>query len=229
MVDGLRLDRLAHPPQTDALAEAAHRRSALAAAAGQPSRRLDRGAAGLARARRGTSSRAPPRPYDAGPPGSVTSPIDVDVVDGAVETIDVGIDVEHTWHGDLTISLLSPSAQRVDPVSTAAAARGDHFRNTTFASDARRRRSATRIAALRRRLPPRGRPGRASAAARRWRWKLEISDRAFQDGGALRSWGLAIAPRSSRTRGFDIEVRFLGGLTAPSSDAFQSRPRAGRS
>ena len=158
-------------------------------------------------------------PIDAGPPGTVTSPIDVDAVEGVVETIEVGIDVEHTWHGDLTISLLSPSAQRVILVDRRGG-RGDHFRNTTFAAGA--------TTSIRNAIAPfdgaflpegdlaelRGRPAAG-------RWQLEISDRAFQDGGRLNGWTLAIATQEQpTTQGFDIEVRFLGGLTAAQQDAF---------
>ena len=51
---------------------------------------------------------------DPGPPAVVTSGIDVGGIDdGTVADVDVTIDIDHSWDGDLAISLLNPSGQRV--------------------------------------------------------------------------------------------------------------------
>ena len=73
---------------------------------------------------------------DPGPPAVVTSGIDVGGIDdGTVEDVDVAIDIDHSWTGDLVISLLNPSGQRVVLADRRGGSQ-DHFRTTTFDSDA---------------------------------------------------------------------------------------------
>ena len=123
---------------------------------------------------------------DPGPPGVVTSAIDVGGVDGGtVEDVDVELDIDHSWDGDLTISLLNPSGQRV-VLADRRGGREDHFRGTSFDSDA-----PTSILNA---VPPfsgvfrpqgdladfRNRPANG-------RWTLEVRDHAAQDGGSAQA------------------------------------------
>src|SRR5829696_8969554 len=160
-----------------------------------------------------------PVTISAGPPSTVTSPIEVNGVDGAtVEDVDVKLDIDHTWDGDLNISLVNPSGQRVVLVNRRGG-RNDHFHQTAFDSDAP-------ISILNAAPPYTGtfRPegnledfrGRPAAGT----WRLEVRDREFQDGGKLNSWSLSIATTEPTTSGFEIDVRFLGGLTPAQEDAF---------
>lgn len=52
-------------------------------------------------------------PISAGAPSQVSSSISVAEVSGVVIDVNVTIDVDHTWTGDLKISLEGPSGQRV--------------------------------------------------------------------------------------------------------------------
>jgi subtilisin-like proprotein convertase family protein len=156
---------------------------------------------------------------DPGPPGTVTSAIEVSGVDGgAVQDVDVLVDIEHTWTGDLTINLLSPSGQRVVLVDRRGGNR-DHFTDTEFDSDAEVS-IANASPPYRGTFKPEGDLGELRNRPANGKWALEVSDRAFQDGGAIREWGLAITTGSPAASAFDIDVRFLGGLTDAQKSAF---------
>ena len=164
---------------------------------------------------------ATPVTISAGPPSVVRSRIDVSGLDGgAVEDVDVTVDVDHSWDGDLTIGLLNPAGRRVVLADRRGGSR-NHFRGTVFDSEA-----PTAIANA---SPPfqgtfrpegnladfRNRPADGT-------WTLEVRDRAFQDGGALRRWSLAITTADPPESAFAIDVRFRGGLTNAQKDAFET-------
>jgi hypothetical protein len=52
-----------------------------------------------------------------------------------------------------------------------------------------------------------------------------VRDRAFQDGGRLRRWSLAITTAAAPEPAFRIEVRFRGGLSPAQQDAFAAAAR----
>ncbi|WP_168186398.1 hypothetical protein [Hydrocoleum sp. CS-953] len=52
-------------------------------------------------------------PINAGNPNTIQSPINVSGLLDVVKKIKVIFDIEHTWIGDLTISLLNHSRSRV--------------------------------------------------------------------------------------------------------------------
>ena len=77
-----------------------------------------------------------PVPISPGAPSTVASRITVSGLgEAVVEDVDVSVDIEHSWTGDLTISLLNPSGQRV-VLSDRRGGRRDDFRDTVFDSDA---------------------------------------------------------------------------------------------
>jgi hypothetical protein len=135
-----------------------------------------------------------------------------------VEDVDVAVDIDHSWTGDLMLSVLNPSGQRV-VLSDRRGGRLDDFRDTVFDSDA--------SLPITSGTPPfrgtfrpegnladfRGRPADGD-------WTLEVRDRAFQDGGRLRRWSLAITTAVAPEPAFRIEVRFRGGLSPAQQDAF---------
>jgi subtilisin-like proprotein convertase family protein len=165
-----------------------------------------------------------PVPISPGAPSTVTSRITVSGLGSAVvEDVDVTVDIDHSWTGDLQLSLLNPSGQRV-VLSDRRGGRRDDFRDTRFDSDASIPISSG--------TPPfrgtfrpegnladfRGRPADGD-------WTLEVRDRAFQDGGTLRRWGLAITTAALPQPTFRLEVRFMGGLSVTQQDAFDAAAR----
>ena len=111
---------------------------------------------------------ATPVPISPGAPTTVISRIAVSGLgDAVVEDVDVTVDIEHSWTGDLMISLLNPSGQRV-VLSDRRGGRRDDFRDTVFDSDASLR-DHQRHAAVPRHLPARGQPRRLPQPAGGWR------------------------------------------------------------
>ena len=68
----------------------------------------------------------------AGPPSTVRSSIVVDGVGSpAIQGVVVSVDIDHTWDGDLTLSVLNPAGRRVVLADRRGGNR-DHFRDTVF-------------------------------------------------------------------------------------------------
>ena len=160
-----------------------------------------------------------PVTIDPGPPGVVRSSIDVPGdADGVVRDVRVSVDLEHEWIGDVALALLSPRGRRVVLVRRRGG-RPEHLRGTEFVMDAPLAVGDSTppfTGALR----PAGdlRELRGSTAA--GRWTLEVADHAFQDGGTLHGWRLALDTGPAATAAFVIDVRFRGGLTEAQQDAF---------
>lgn len=165
-----------------------------------------------------------PVAIDSGPPSTIRSEISVTDLDGAtVENLEVRIDIDHTWTGDLLINLQGPDGTKVTLIDRMGGSRDD-FQNTIFRSDAR-----TPIEEGR---PPfRGtyRPLENLVAFRgktaQGNWVLEVEDKARQDGGALNRWSIAFDSKETETSPFAIEVRFLGGLSPTQQAAFAGAAR----
>jgi subtilisin-like proprotein convertase family protein len=161
---------------------------------------------------------------DPGPPGTVTSAIAVDGLGGArLDDVVVTVDIDHSWVGDLTLTLVNPDGARIVLVDRRGG-RNDHFRGTTFDAGA-----ATPITSA---VPPFEGSFRPEGDLAQLRngpaegtWTLEVRDRAFQDGGALRRWGLAITTTAPQAPAFAIEVRYRGGLTTAQQAAFDLAAR----
>jgi len=165
-----------------------------------------------------------PVTIDPGSPNTVTSSIDVQGLgDEVVQNVTVRVDIDHTWTGDLIISLLNPAGQRVILVDRRGGRRDD-FRYTVF--------DETASVSILNAIPPfegtfqpegnlddfRDRPANGI-------WTLEVRDRAYQDGGTLRRWDLTVDTKSLIETAFSIDLRFLGGLTTAQQDAFDAAAR----
>ncbi len=165
-------------------------------------------------------SNATPVPINPGPPSTVVSQIAVSGLDGlTVDDVDVTVDIDHSWTGDLSISVLNPSGQRVVLCDRRGGSRDD-FQDTVFDSDANVA-IGSGTPPFRSTFRPEGNLADFRNRPANGVWKLEVRDRAFQDGGTLRSWGLAISTREAPQPRFEIDVRFRGGLTSAQRDAFQ--------
>jgi subtilisin-like proprotein convertase family protein len=160
-----------------------------------------------------------PATIDAGPPSVVTSQITVSGLGGAlVGDAEVAVDIDHTWDGDLTLSIVNPGGARV-LLADRRGGRNDHFRQTRFSSGA----PSSIVNAsppFQGSFRPEGDLGDFRNGPAEGSWTLEVRDRAFQDGGRLQSWSLTITTSAPSPPAFTIDVRFLGGLTAAQQSAF---------
>jgi len=165
-----------------------------------------------------------PVTIDPGPPNTVSSSIEVQgLADEVVQNLTVRVNIDHSWTGDLIISLLNPAGQRVILVDRRGG-RHDDFRGTIFDEDA--------SVSILNGIPPfegtfqpegnlhdfRDRPANGI-------WTLEVQDRAYQDGGTLRRWDLTVDTKPPIETAFSIDFRFLGGLTTAQQDAFDAAAR----
>ena len=138
-----------------------------------------------------------------------------------VEEICVLMDLDHTYTGDLRISIFSPDNKEVQLVNSQGGS-GDNFRDSIFDDNA-----ATDIsdasAPFTGRFQPIGNLSDFKGINPTGNWRLVIRDQANLDGGVLNSWSIALkssdTPQPSRP--FKIEVRIIGGLTASQEAIFQ--------
>ena len=151
-----------------------------------------------------------------GAPSTITSAIEVSGLPGSlVADIDVGVDIDHTWDRDLTIALNGPDGTRVILSNRRGGSRDD-FRGTVFDDDA-----DTAVADGNAPFAGSFRPDQALSAFQdkiaEGTWTLEITDNAEADGGWLNEWKLHITTKNASQptdSAYQIDVRFLGGLTA---------------
>ncbi|QDV40832.1 Subtilisin NAT precursor [Stieleria neptunia] len=130
---------------------------------------------------------------DDGPPNTVTSSIHIDDILDIPSAIAVSINVEHTYVGDLTITLIAPSGARAILVSHRGDA-SDHFIDTVFDDSA-----ATSIANGSEPFTGTFKPEQSLtpliSSGILGTWTLEIEDAADADGGSLQDWTLDFTPR----------------------------------
>ena len=160
---------------------------------------------------------------DPGPPSTVTSSIHVSGMGGmVVDDLNLTVDIEHTWVNDLTITLIGPDNHRVVLVEQEGGD-ADDFHNTTFDDEADTsitEASAPFTGALR----PEGNLSDFYDTIADGTWTLEISDSAQHDGGLLRSWSMDLTvktPEPTTETDFNIEIHFMGGLTASQRSIFE--------
>lgn len=96
--------------------------------------------------------------------------------DGVVEEVEVAVDITHTYIGDLSVALVSPSGASVPLHQRAGAGQDNLIKTYTPANTAG-------LAALR------GSPARGA-------WRLRVSDHAAADVGKLNRWSLRIERRA---------------------------------
>ncbi len=157
-------------------------------------------------------------PINRGGPNTIRSPINVSGLSGVVKKIKVTFDIDHTWTGDLRISLLDPSGSRVVLVNRRGGS-SDDFNNVTFDQDA--------PISIHNASPPftgtylpEGDLNDFKGRSPNGTWTLEVRDLAFQDGGSLNNWTLEIETEVIRPPQYNIDIRILGGLTPSQEDAF---------
>jgi subtilisin-like proprotein convertase family protein len=107
-------------------------------------------------------------------PTGITSNLVVEA-GGALKEIAVSVDITHTYRGDLSITVESPSGTRVDLKSADSRDSTDDFRQTFTTTD---------TPALRR-LIDRNQDIRGT-------WKLHVRDTLRSDRGKLNAWGLKL-------------------------------------
>ena len=157
-------------------------------------------------------------PINPGRPNTIQSQINVSGLSDMVKKIKVTCDIDHTWTGDLRISLLDPSGSRV-VLANRRGGSSDDFKNVTFAQDA--------PISIRNAIPPftgtyrpEGDLNDFKGRSPNGTWALEIRDLALQDGGSLNSWTLELETEVPPPSQYNIDIRILGGLTPSQEDAF---------
>jgi subtilisin-like proprotein convertase family protein len=152
-----------------------------------------------------------------GRPSTISSPIEVSGLSDNVNKIKVTCDIDHTWIGDLRISLLDPAGLRVVLVNRRGGS-SDDFKNVTFDQNA--------STSIRDAIPPftgtyrpEGDLNDFNGRSPNGTWRLEVRDMSFQDGGKLKSWTIELETQTVSSQ-YNIDIRFLGGLTGSQQDAF---------
>ncbi len=160
-----------------------------------------------------------PVAIDPGPPNTIQSEIVVTGLgEAAIENLEVHVDIDHTWTGDLLIELRSQDGTKVILVDREGGSRDD-FRNTIFRMDAQTSITDGRPP-FRGTFRPEGDLQVFKGKAAQGSWTIEVTDKARQDGGALNRWSIAFDTDVTETSAFAIEVRFLGGLSPTQQAAF---------
>jgi subtilisin-like proprotein convertase family protein len=164
-----------------------------------------------------------PHTIDAGLPNTVRSSLEVTDLDGLViDTLNVTLDIDHTYTDDLTIMLISPDNQGVVLVDREGGSQ-NNFDETTF-DDAAAVSITDATAPFRGRFRPEGRLSGFAGRPANGIWTLQIRDNASRDGGILHHWSLALTSRDAAPRpqsAFSIRVRFLGGLSTTQQAVFE--------
>jgi subtilisin-like proprotein convertase family protein len=164
-----------------------------------------------------------PRTIDATLPNTVRSSLEVtDLAGLLVDTLNVTLDIDHTYTSDLTITLIGPDNQSVVLVDREGGSQ-DNFDETTFDNTAAVS-IKDAVAPFRGHFRPQGRLSDFAGRPANGIWTLQIRDNASRDGGVLHHWSLAITTRAAAPRpraAFAIRVRFLGGLSATQQAVFE--------
>lgn len=123
-------------------------------------------------------------------PNTINSDLIVSGVEGTTKIVRVKLNIDHTYTSDLSISLISPTGERVSLVTNAGAS-GDNFRETLFSDDATLNISNSQ-APFTGTFKPNEQLSLFNDKDANGQWTLEVADQAFQDGGVLMEWGLTI-------------------------------------
>ena len=161
-----------------------------------------------------------PEVIDPNVPNTVHSRIEVSRVRGAIRDVNVLIDIQHTFDSDLEISLIAPNETKVLLVGREGGSR-NNFQLTVFDDEARRDVQGAG-APFRGVFRPEGSLSDFDGTEPNGIWTLEITDRAFADGGRLRAWALEIEAAIPEPRSeYNVDVNILGGLNPGQQDAFR--------
>ncbi len=161
------------------------------------------------------------RQISAGRPTTVVSSIYVRNLSGPLEDAVVRVNIEHTWVGDLELWLESPDGRRTLLSRRRGGNSDDAY--VEFRADATASvKDATR---LRGPLRPEQDLRRLRGIDPNGRWRLIVRDRAYRDGGQLRSWSLELKNRPP------LRAERLASLSNDDSATARrpsSRPQSGR-
>jgi subtilisin-like proprotein convertase family protein/subtilisin family serine protease len=133
-------------------------------------------------------------PVAIGDNATFTSNTTVSGVAGAVNDVNVTVNITHTWDADLNVYLIAPDGTRVE-LFTAVGGSGDNFVNTVL-DDQAATSIASGVAPFTGTFRPEGSLGvlnGKTGAAVNGSWTLEISDTAGGDTGTLNNWTLTIS------------------------------------
>lgn len=158
-------------------------------------------------------------PIDRVKPANISSTIEISNIVGRIQRVSVTIDVQHSFTKDLKIYLIGPEGQEVLLVGNEGGS-GDHFINTNFDDD-----SPTHITnsfpPFSGSFRPEGNLDDFKGLEANGTWTLRVMDESYLDGGSLNQWSLALTIEEEVHSSFNIEVRFLGGLTDSQKDVFK--------
>lgn len=141
---------------------------------------------------------------------TISSAISVADVSSSVTDVDVRLDITHTFNGDLSVFLVSPTGRRVELFSSIGGG-SENFEQTIFDDEATLDIELA-TAPFAGRFRPVGSLADFNGDDPNGIWLLEISDNAFLDTGSLNSWSLDFTQlaESSRTLILDAGHYELG-------------------
>ncbi len=166
---------------------------------------------------------ASPMPISSGPPNTVVSSVAATGLGGlVVYRVEVAVRLKHTWVEDLRLTLLAPDGTEV-LLFNRRGGNNDDLNDTTFADDA-----PQSIAEAQAPFAGRFRPEEPLLLLREHLaegiWSLRVEDMASDDGGVLESFRLQLFTKRAETTvesSFNIQLRFMGGLTASQRSVFE--------
>ena len=160
-----------------------------------------------------------PERIGSGFPNVVRSEIRVSDGLGNIRDINVLLDIQHTWVGDLDVSLIGPRGKTVQLVGRDGGG-SDNFRFTILDDEAAGGIEDGRPP-FRGVFRPRGSLADFDGRDPNGTWTLEIKDQAFADGGRLRVWAMEIETAAPQPQSnYNIDVKFVGGLSDRQEQVF---------
>lgn len=128
---------------------------------------------------------------------TVNSPITVGAA-STISDVNVGVNITHSYDGDLVVSLVAPGAGPVVTLVNRRGTGGDNFTNTVFDDEA-----ATAITAgsppYTGSFRPEGLLSALDGMSSAGTWQLRVADQANIDTGSIVSWSLILTTPSSCT------------------------------
>lgn len=124
-----------------------------------------------------------------------TSTVNVPVSGTSVTDINVTINIEHTWAGDIDAFLISPTGTEVELTSDNGSG-DDNYTNTIFDMDGADGNITAGSAPFTGTYIPEGDLSQFNGEDPMGNWTLRVVDDANQDGGQILSWGVEICSES---------------------------------
>jgi len=150
--------------------------------------------------------------------GKILSSINITDL-GAIQDLNLTLDITHTWVSDLKATLIAPDGTRVNLFSRIGG-NGDNFTRTTFDDDAA-------VSIFDGSSPYNGvfRPVQPLSALNLKQitgtWQLEIEDAASEDTGTLNAWSLFIISTAQNSAPTDIRVAKTEWLTEGNASSWE--------